>query len=220
MSDGGFRLHLARHAETLFNATERLQGWCDSPLTPRGRDQAEGLAERFAEVPLTAIFASDLGRARETAGVLASRHPELEVRERRSLREWHYGGWEARPNDTMWEPAFAALGLSLDEGRAHWQTMSDSDIARVIDAISASDAFGYAEDAADVDARVTAAVAELLQAGAELGGDVLVVSHGTMLASIIGRLAPGSSRPRFPNCGFVTVTVAGESITLGELVGG
>lgn len=220
MSDGDFRLHLARHAETLFNATERLQGWCDSPLTPRGRDQAEGLAERFAEVPLTALFASDLGRARETAGIVASRHPELEVRERRSLREWHYGGWEARPNDTMWEPAFAALGLSLDEGRARWQTMSDSDIARVIDAISASDAFGYAEDAADVDARVTAAIAELLQTGAELGGDVLVVSHGTMLASIIGRLVRGSSRPRFPNCGFVTVTVAGESITLGELVGG
>lgn len=33
-------LYLMRHGEALFNRRHRIQGWCDSPLTERGRDQA------------------------------------------------------------------------------------------------------------------------------------------------------------------------------------
>ena len=31
------RLYLMRHGQTLFNTLNRIQGWCDSPLTEKGR---------------------------------------------------------------------------------------------------------------------------------------------------------------------------------------
>lgn len=34
------RLYLMRHGETLFNVQHKIQGWCDSPLTENGKQQA------------------------------------------------------------------------------------------------------------------------------------------------------------------------------------
>ena len=31
------RLYLMRHGQTLFNTLNRIQGWCDSPLTEKAR---------------------------------------------------------------------------------------------------------------------------------------------------------------------------------------
>lgn len=34
-------LYLVRHGETLFNIQNKIQGWCDSPLTENGVAQAK-----------------------------------------------------------------------------------------------------------------------------------------------------------------------------------
>lgn len=34
-------LYLMRHGETLFNQRRKIQGWCDSPLTEKGIEQAQ-----------------------------------------------------------------------------------------------------------------------------------------------------------------------------------
>ena len=60
-------LLLARHGESDWNRARRWQGFADRPLTERGRAQAEELAARLVEIPLDAIYSSDLGRACETA---------------------------------------------------------------------------------------------------------------------------------------------------------
>ena len=41
------RLYLMRHGQTLFNTLNRIQGWCDSPLTEKGRDQARQVRAYF-----------------------------------------------------------------------------------------------------------------------------------------------------------------------------
>src|SRR5437588_12029025 len=87
------RLLLVRHAETTWNAGERIQGQQDSPLSARGGEQAERLAERLAAAPLAAIRSSDLLRARDTAEPVAARHG-LEVSEDADLREVYAGAWE------------------------------------------------------------------------------------------------------------------------------
>ena len=33
-------LYLMRHGQTLFNVRRKIQGWCDSPLTELGKQQA------------------------------------------------------------------------------------------------------------------------------------------------------------------------------------
>ena len=40
-------LYLMRHGQTLFNTLNRIQGWCDSPLTEKGRDQARQVRAYF-----------------------------------------------------------------------------------------------------------------------------------------------------------------------------
>lgn len=81
------RVILIRHGETEWNREGRMQGHLDSPLTEQGRKQAEEVAERLADLPIKAIYSSDLGRAVKTAQALARRIglsilPEPRVRER------------------------------------------------------------------------------------------------------------------------------------------
>jgi broad specificity phosphatase PhoE len=68
------RLLVARHGETVDNAGERWQGWSDSPLTARGRLQAEALGRRLAGESLAAAYSSDLGRAMATARIACASH--------------------------------------------------------------------------------------------------------------------------------------------------
>jgi 2,3-bisphosphoglycerate-dependent phosphoglycerate mutase len=83
-------LMLIRHAETVWNADQRFQGHGDSPLTPKGRRDAESLGRRLAENDFERLISSDLGRARETAAIIAE-HTGHVVETDRRLRERHYG---------------------------------------------------------------------------------------------------------------------------------
>jgi broad specificity phosphatase PhoE len=86
-------LLLVRHGETDWNAEGRLQGHTDRPLNDFGRRQAAALAERLAGDGITAVYASDLSRAQETAEILAARL-ELPVVLDPDLRERDWGNWE------------------------------------------------------------------------------------------------------------------------------
>ena len=81
---------LTRHGETEWNIQKRFQGRCDSPLTQQGREQGRALGLRMQRVQFDAIFASDSGRAKETASIIAdfSGH---RVQTDSRLRERHYG---------------------------------------------------------------------------------------------------------------------------------
>jgi probable phosphoglycerate mutase len=74
MPDGPvYRLTLVRHAQSVGNAEERLQGHADYPLSERGRDQALALALRWKseDVTFDRVIASPLSRALETARIIA-----------------------------------------------------------------------------------------------------------------------------------------------------
>jgi probable phosphoglycerate mutase len=66
-------LYLVRHGEHL----DAEHGLEDGPLSPRGRRQAELLADRLSGVPLTAVWHSPLERAAETARTVAQRLPAV-----------------------------------------------------------------------------------------------------------------------------------------------
>jgi phosphoserine phosphatase len=92
MSGTGVRILLARHGETVFNVERRYQGHSDSPLTERGVAQARELAHSLKDEPVAAVYASDLGRAFETALVVAVPHG-LQVIADPRLREIDVGDW-------------------------------------------------------------------------------------------------------------------------------
>lgn len=86
------RLLLVRHGESEWNASGRLQGQADPPLSNLGRHQAARAAARLVDEPIDAIVASDLQRASETAKALAGA-VGLPVSERADLREVDLGSW-------------------------------------------------------------------------------------------------------------------------------
>jgi probable phosphoglycerate mutase len=84
------RLHLIRHAESQGNLERRLQGRREFPLTERGLAQAEALAERLVSLPLSAVYSSPVGRAMETADVIAAKAC-LDVMAEPRLQEYDFG---------------------------------------------------------------------------------------------------------------------------------
>jgi len=72
-----------------------LLGHSDPPLSDLGRRQAEAAAAALADLPVTALYASDLARARGTAEA-ASRALGRQVTGLRALRERDFGAWEGR----------------------------------------------------------------------------------------------------------------------------
>lgn len=67
------RLFLARHGQTTWNLEHRLQGQLDSPLTDQGVAQARAIGERLASAGIVTVCSSPLGRAWQTATIIAER---------------------------------------------------------------------------------------------------------------------------------------------------
>ena len=67
-------LYLVRHGEQL----DAEHGMPDGPLSPRGRRQAELLAERLGGVPFDHAWHSPLQRAAETAAIIAAKMPAVQ----------------------------------------------------------------------------------------------------------------------------------------------
>ncbi|MFN3534564.1 MAG: histidine phosphatase family protein, partial [Desulfatiglandales bacterium] len=70
-------LLLIRHGETYFNLENRIGG--DSPLTPKGREQAHLLGLHFSKKKIPKIFTSTKVRCIETATIIASYQKGSEI---------------------------------------------------------------------------------------------------------------------------------------------
>ncbi len=91
------RFCFLRHGESESNVKGVVAGWQDVALTARGRAQAAEAAERLAGLGLTAVFASRLARARDTAEIVAARLG-LGVTVVPDLAERNWGALEGRPS--------------------------------------------------------------------------------------------------------------------------
>lgn len=89
-------IYLIRHAEAEGNLYRRIQGHWNGRVTPRGLRQIDALAERFRDIPLDALYSSDLQRTCTTAGAI-TRYHALELQTTPRLREICMGTWEGRP---------------------------------------------------------------------------------------------------------------------------
>src|SRR3972149_5508031 len=86
---------LVRHGETSANLEGVGHGSLAPPLTERGRSQAECVAEHLAKTraDASALYASPLTRARDTASPIA-RRLGLTLRVEDDRREYPLGAWE------------------------------------------------------------------------------------------------------------------------------
>jgi len=135
-----------------------LSGRSEIALNAAGRAEAERLAERLAETPLTAIHSSPRRRTRETAEIVAARHG-LAVQLIDALDEIDFGDWAGR--------SFASL-----DGDPDW--------------VRWNDARGTAPTPGGETMAAAAARAAHHVAGLEdEGGTILCVSHCDVIRGVV-----------------------------------
>jgi 2,3-bisphosphoglycerate-dependent phosphoglycerate mutase len=152
------KITLVRHGQSTGNATGHFTGQVDVPLSARGQREAQLTAQRLATEPITAIYASDLQRAYQTAVAIASTR-QLPVQRDPRLREIHVGEFQGKSflDVARQYPAdFAALSerrldVMTPGGESHRQVRN----------------------------RVISALQEILTTCA--GGQVVIVAHGGVI---------------------------------------
>jgi probable phosphoglycerate mutase len=153
---------LIRHGETDWNRVRRLQGHWDIALNELGHRQASALARALSSEKPTAIYASDLQRARDTAQAVADRH-QITVSIDARLRERCYGAFE---------------GLLYDDIDGHFPQAFAQWQARELHArFPAGER--QAETLHEFSARAVAVVTELAQR--HDNEKIIIVSHGGVL---------------------------------------
>lgn len=97
-------LYLMRHGQTLFNVLKRKQGWCDSPLTELGIEQAHRAGACLAErgVTFDHAYSSTSERAVDTLEVVLGELgcPDMPYERIKGLKEWNFGAFEGLTEDT------------------------------------------------------------------------------------------------------------------------
>ena len=86
-------IYLIRHAEAEGNLYRRIQGWYNSLITGNGFRQIQALEERFRDIPVDAVYSSDLYRTMTTARAIYV-PKNLPLQTEPGLREIHLGDWE------------------------------------------------------------------------------------------------------------------------------
>ena len=96
------KLIIIRHGETEWNLQNRAIGQLDSPLTPKGIWQAYAIADRLRRLSFTTLYSSDLGRAAQTANIIASICGKKVIFDS-ELREWNMGVFQGLTVSEMHE---------------------------------------------------------------------------------------------------------------------
>lgn len=88
------KLFLMRHGETYFNAWHKIQGWCDSPLTPKGIKQAKEMGFYFAKekINFANAYCSTAERASDTLELVTS----IPYKRLKGLKEQNFGSFEGQ----------------------------------------------------------------------------------------------------------------------------
>ncbi|VEG25813.1 histidine phosphatase family protein [Actinomyces howellii] len=170
------KIHFVRHGRTVLNELRRTQGAADSPLTPEGRKGVEVCRDHLAQTPLTRAYLSPQGRVQETASILLEPHPEVVPVNLIGLREYNYGIYDGGPDPEM------HAALPTEE---HLPPVLTGTHPGAPEGIHARDYL------ADIDGAIARVVADLraaaAQGAAHDGEEVLVVSHGMTIMTIMSR---------------------------------
>ena len=191
--------YLVRHGETEWNAIARMQGQLDSPLTPLGREHAKVTGQLLARLGVDTMFASPLGRVRETLSILAEDVPIPPVFDDR-LKEWSGGSWSGELYSDLpsrWPAEFAAWVAD----RYHERSPGGENFVDL-----AGRARSFLEDAAGA-----------------AGNRVAIVAHGFLnraLAAVLLDLSPAATM-RIRQANDIVIRVAaGQPVAVDHFING
>lgn len=176
--------YYVRHGQTLFNVMNRMQGWCDSPLTEKGILDAKDAREILKDVPLNAAYVSTSERCRDTCSIVTEGR-NIPVFERKGLKEVNFGTWEGVQVDQNLEEINRRRGTGI-----HWDDCGGD----------SNESFAK---------RVKETYGEIYDSS-EDGDKVLIVSHGAawlwmqgillgINSGLFGKYKEDRGLPKLPN---------------------
>lgn len=175
-------LYITRHGKTMLNASERVQGWADSPLVETGVEVAENLGNGLKDIHFVAAYSSDSGRSIETANLILkySEQSALKLEQRKDLRELNFGIFEGDKNENMQKMIGVVAGVkSADE-------FMRFSIEEIVNFIATADDTNQAEDWKTFSTRIKRELDKISEETAKNGGgSVLVVSHGITITALV-----------------------------------
>ncbi|WP_461213927.1 histidine phosphatase family protein [Lacticaseibacillus sp. GG6-2] len=176
-------VYLVRHGQTWFNLFNKMQGWSDSPLTDKGIADAERAGKLLSHITFTHAYSSDTMRASNTARTILSKNmnTNVELTITPFFREQFYGYYEGEDSAKTWYAVGAPHGTpSFKEIVAKYGVDASKDFTHD------ADPFGAAEDALTYWNRLQKGF-KLLRQQNQHGDNVLLVSHGTTIRSIVDK---------------------------------
>lgn len=192
-------VYFVRHGQTFFNKYHRMQGWSDTPLTIKGKQDAARAGQILAPIAFDYVFASDLKRTMDTARILLAHHPTTisEPTPAPAFREEFFGYFEGLNSQET------GVFVSGNDDLNSFEAMISAygpDGTR--DKIAAADTTQDAEDSMAFWQRVLPGI-EKLRALPD-GSNVLVVSHGMTIRSLGSRFGTKPEHTAQPANGSIT----------------
>lgn len=201
-------VYLARHGKTMLNTVDRSQGWIDAPLTPAGVEVAEQLGKGLSDVTFDKVVTSDSGRAIETAELVLKNNGQekmmKEMTKDKRLREYNFGTYEGLMNEDMLTAVAKEQGKTYEEYN-EWMKevgfykgiIEFADVLSELDKKNVEEGVNWpAEDSKTIVARLTAGLDDIVKdAEKEGANNVLVVSHGMSIITLLGELDASADLP-------------------------
>ncbi|WP_052466438.1 histidine phosphatase family protein [Beduini massiliensis] len=107
--------YIVRHGQTIFNQKDMVQGWCDSPLTQTGINQAIGAGIGLNDVSFTHAYTSISERAYDTAcAIIQDQEIPLTIDKR--LKEFGFGMLEGEKNEVLMKPFHGDFATAIKVG--------------------------------------------------------------------------------------------------------
>lgn len=200
-------IYLIRHGETMFNQLDKVQGWCDSPLTVKGIDDLKQTAQALSQVRFDNMYSSDLKRAIDTVHLMKDANQVSEIGKIKKLpefREVFFGSFEGDDIQDTWKQVSLAAGIGPEKDVT--KIINHVGIDEFREATKKADPRHLAENKQELDDRMVRAISVL--------GDltkneqrVLIVSHGDFIKTLAIKYwnqSDGLHDIIFPNNGSVT----------------
>ena len=116
------KIYFAAHATTTDNEAGLSSGWNDAGLSKLGEQQAAALKNYVKNLPITAVYCSDLQRSYETAKIAFG--DTLPIIADRRLREINYGDYNGKPKAEVDAIKLTHLSQPFPKGESFQQAVA------------------------------------------------------------------------------------------------
>jgi probable phosphoglycerate mutase len=157
-----------------------MQGWCDSELTQKGKQQAQQAGNMLSSVNFDTVVTSDLCRAKQTRDIILQQlaHQPKYSFESKYFREVLFGFFEGLDSDETWLKVGSPYGYNTQS-----EIIEAKGLPEARRLMRLQDPTHLAETSEQVLRRWRSGI-QLLRKKCQNASNVLLVTHGTFIRSL------------------------------------